>query len=427
MKRLNQTLPLILAAMLQLLPLLRNLVTTPAASSSFAFILRWGVGSAAAFGAFDACSAATTVVFNTPTNFNGAVGNYFTNYVSITNNGGDSGAYFILNNNTIITGHLSAGMTTTSCMPNGITFKVFDPNNGGSPKRIYCAMYGTPTTPGTNLWVHIQAGYSSLTPAKTDIYFTIVPASAGLPPTITNQPASLTNTVGSNPTLSVTAGGTAPLSYQWYFNTNTSLLNMTNSSLTLTNIQLTNAGYYRVSITNSAGATNSFNALLTVIQPPVITNNPVSFTNVAGGNATFTVLAGGSAPLAYQWYFNTNTTLSDATNTSFPLTGIRASQTGSYLVIITNAGGSVTSTPASLVVTNPLPTTLTTPANNGGVFQFTFIPVVGLTNSVQTNSVLSDGDWAVLTNVPPPATASPITVSDPLGGSNRFYRVQVSP
>jgi hypothetical protein len=217
------------------------------------------------------------------------------------------------------------------------------------------------------------------------------------------------------------------LKYQWYFNTNTSLLNMTNSSLTLTNIQLTNAGYYRVAITNSAGATNSFNALLTVIQPPVITNNPVSFTNVAGGNATFIVLAGGSAPLAYQWYFNTNTALSDATNTSFPLTGIRASQTGSYQVVITNGGGSITSTPASLVVTNPLPATLTAPANSGGVFQFTFIPVVGLTNSVQTNSVLTGSDWAVLTNVPPPATADPITVSDPLGGSNRFYRVQVSP
>lgn len=309
-------------------------------------------------------------------------------------------------------------------MPPGLILKFMD-NGTPSGNPVYDAIYGTPTTVGTNSF-RVDMSYPGQTTVSATFTIAIL-ASSGSPPVITNQPASLTNNVGANSTFSVTAGGTAPLKYQWYFNTNTSLLNMTNSSLTLTNIQLTNAGYYRVAITNSAGATNSFNALLTVIQPPVITNNPVSFTNVAGGDASFTVLAGGSAPLAYQWYFNTNTTLSDATNTSLPLTGIRANQTGSYQVIITNAGGSITSTPASLVVTNPLPTTITVPANNGGPFQFTFIPVVGLTNSVLTNSILTGGDWAVLTNVPPPATADPITVSDPLGDSNRFYRVQVNP
>ena len=423
MKRITQIFPIILAAALQIMPLVRNLFINPATGNTMAFILRWGIGSAAAVGAVDACSGATNS-FTTPTNLTGTVGIRFTNSLVLKSSGSDSGTSTVITSNGVSKVLFASGQTTNFAMPPGLFLKFMD-NGTPSGNPVYDAIYGTPTTVGTNSF-RVDMSYPGATTISATFTIAIL-ASSGSPPVITNQPASLTNNVGANSTFSVTAGGTAPLKYQWYFNTNTSLLNMTNSSLTLTNIQLTNAGYYRVAITNSAGATNSFNALLTVIQPPVITNNPVSFTNVAGGNATFTVLAGGSAPLAYQWYFNTNTALSDATNTSFPLTGIRASQTGYYQVVITNGGGSITSTPASLVVTNPLPATLTAPANSGGVFQFTFIPVVGLTNSVQTNSILTGGDWAVLTNVPPPATTDPITVSDPFGGSNRFYRVQVSP
>ncbi len=423
MKRLTQIFPIILAAALQIMPLMRNLFISPAAGNTMAFILRWGIGSVATVGAIDACSGATNS-FTTPTNLTGTVGVLFTNSLVLKSSGGDPGASTVITSNGVPTALVASGKTTSFAMPPGLILKFMD-NGTPAGNPVYDAIYGTPTTAGTNTF-RVDMSYPGQTTVSATFTIAIL-ASSGSPPVITNQPASLTNNVGSNPNFSVTAGSIAPLSYQWYFNTNTALPNATNVSLTLTNVQLSNAGYYRVAITNSAGATNSFNALLTVIQPPVLTNNPVSFTNVAGGDATFTVLAGGSAPLAYQWYFNTNTALSDATNTSFPLTGIRASQTGSYLVIITNAGGSVTSPPANLVVTNPLPTTLTTPANNGGLFQFTFVPVIGLTNSVQTNSVLPGGDWAVLTNVPPPATADPITVSDPLGGSNRFYRVQVSP
>ena len=75
----------------------------------------------------------------------------------------------------------------------------------------------------------------------------------------------------------------------------------------------------------------------------------------------------------------------------------------------------------------PSPTTLTTLANNGAGFQFTFIPIVGLTNTVLTNSVVAGGVWTALTNIPPPTTASPITITDPCNVSNRFYRVMVQP
>ena len=159
----------------------------------------------------------------------------------------------------------------------------------------------------------------------------------------------------------------------------------------------------------------------------MITNQPTSVTNVAGGTGTFNVTAVGAPAMTYQWKFNTNTALLNATNPSLALTGMRASQTGVYTVVVTNSAGSVTSSIANLVITNPNPPTMTAPVKNGGLFQFTFVPVVGLTNSVLTNNVLVGGTWTTLTNVTPPATASPVTITDSLGASNRFYRVQVVP
>ena len=426
MKRLTRILPLLLAAALQLLPLLRNIVTIPTASSSFAIILRWGIGGAATVGAYDACSGATAPYFNSPTNFTGTVGVYFTNNVVVTNVPGDPGAFFNIycTNLLVSITHVSNNIVTTNCMPSGLTFKCIE-KSGNS--YYIGSVYGTPTSPITNWLIHFQAGYPNKTPVDVTNYFTINPSSSRSPPTITNQPVSLTNNVGTAASFSVTNGGTAPLSYQWYFNTNTVLLNQTNSATTLANVQLTNAGTYSVIITNSAGSVTSSFALLTVWQPPVITNQPTSITNVAGGNGTFNILVGGVPTPKYQWNFNTNTALLNATNTSLALTGLRASQAGVYTVVITNSAGSVTSSIANLVITNPNPPTMSAPVKNSSGFQFTFVPVVGLTNSVLTNNVIIGGSWGVLTNVPPPATANPITVTDPFSATNRFYRVQILP
>ena len=57
---------LLLAALLQLLPLVRNIVTNPAVANSFAFILRWGIGAGAVLGSVDAVSGATSADFPSP-------------------------------------------------------------------------------------------------------------------------------------------------------------------------------------------------------------------------------------------------------------------------------------------------------------------------------------------------------------------------
>jgi uncharacterized repeat protein (TIGR01451 family) len=88
----------------------------------------------------------------------------------------------------------------------------------------------------------------------------------GLPPAIVIQPANLAVAVGGVATFSMVAEGSAPLSYQWSFK-GTNLLNATNNSLVLTNVQLSAAGNYAVGVSNAFGSAQSSNAVLEVDVP----------------------------------------------------------------------------------------------------------------------------------------------------------------
>jgi len=86
---------------------------------------------------------------------------------------------------------------------------------------------------------------------------------APVPPAITAQPVSQTVSASSNATFSVTATGTAPLSYQWSKD-GIVLLGATNATLTLTNVQPPRIGDYRVVVGNGAGSVTSSVATLNI-------------------------------------------------------------------------------------------------------------------------------------------------------------------
>ncbi len=171
-----------------------------------------------------------------------------------------------------------------------------------------------------------------------------------VPPTITASPTNFFVASGGSATFNVTATGSATLSYQWYFNTNTAVANATNASLTLNPVNATNAGTYAIVVTNAVGSATSSVAVLTVFSAPVITAQPQSQSVTVSNDATFTVTAAGTAPLAYKWFFNTNTVLPNATNSSVTVTNAQATNAGTYSVIITNNYGAVTSSFATLTV-----------------------------------------------------------------------------
>jgi uncharacterized repeat protein (TIGR01451 family) len=91
-----------------------------------------------------------------------------------------------------------------------------------------------------------------------------------LPPSFTLQPQSQTNLAGGTAVFTATGVGTAPLAWQWRFNNTGSVNGIVTSdgatsTLTLPNLQLTNAGNYTVVLSNPAGAITSAVATLTII------------------------------------------------------------------------------------------------------------------------------------------------------------------
>lgn len=94
----------------------------------------------------------------------------------------------------------------------------------------------------------------------------------------------------------------------------------------------------------------SFNFIKPVTNAPSIVQSPTNQTGMIYGAVTFNVVADGSEPLAYQWFFNGTNRLSGATNTSLTLSGLTSINAGNYSVIVTNFLGSITSAVATLTV-----------------------------------------------------------------------------
>ncbi len=94
------------------------------------------------------------------------------------------------------------------------------------------------------------------------------PATLTLPPVIVTPPVSQSAGAGTSPQFSVGADGLGPLSYAWEFQpagaTGFSPLGVVTPTLTLTNVAVTQAGRYRVQLTNADGAVTSAETVLTV-------------------------------------------------------------------------------------------------------------------------------------------------------------------
>ena len=94
---------------------------------------------------------------------------------------------------------------------------------------------------------------------------------------------------------------------------------------------------------------------------PVINTQPQNQTVAVGATANFNVAASGTAPLAYQWRFN-GTNISGAQTNLYSLPNAQTTNNGSYTIVITNSVGSITSSIATLTVSNVAPTITTNPA-----------------------------------------------------------------
>jgi hypothetical protein len=204
-----------------------------------------------------------------------------------------------------------------------------------------------------------------------------------VPPTIVSHPRNTNAVAGANVTLSVVAGGSLPLSFQWLFN-GTNIDNANGSALMLTNVQLSQSGNYSVQVTNLAGSVLSSNASLTVTLPPAILQ--VANTNgMSGGPVTVPIVLvanGNENSLGFSLNFST-------ARLTYNRVTLGSGASGAALVVYTNQINL-----GRLGVVAAFPGSETFPAGTQEVIKVTFnSPVLSGSSSVQTT--ISFGDQPV--------------------------------
>ncbi|HEU4391225.1 MAG TPA: pectinesterase family protein, partial [Blastocatellia bacterium] len=286
-----------------------------------------------------------------------------------------------------------------------------------------------------------------------------------VPPSITTQPVGTSAIEGNTVTLTAAASGSTPLSFQWRKN-GVAIAGATATTLTLSNVTVADSGNYSFTATNPVGSVTSNVAVVSVgLAPPVITTQPLSQTILVGEPVTFSVAVTGSAPFTYQWNKN-GAEIAGATGPSFTIGSLQLSDAGTYTVVVTNGAGSVTSAPATLIVTTtPLaPSIAVQPASAtvvvGNPVQFTVTasgsspldyqwrkdgtPISGATSAAYsiatvsaadagaytvtvTNSVGSaTSDPAVLTVITPPSITTPPASQTVTAGTTATFSVVAS-
>ncbi len=166
-----------------------------------------------------------------------------------------------------------------------------------------------------------------------------------LPPSITRQPQDLNVDFGATAVFSTTATG-GSLSYLWYHN-GIALPWATNAQLSLSPADLSLEGSYLVRISNIAGVCDSQVVVLRLA--PQVVAPPRTQQVALGGKALFGVAVRGSQPLRCQWQRN-GVQIPGATNTWIDLGTVDAADAGTYSVIVTGPGGTVTSPGALLML-----------------------------------------------------------------------------
>jgi alpha-tubulin suppressor-like RCC1 family protein len=246
--------------------------------------------------------------------------------------------------NTSVTlgGNINLGVTAMGLNPLFYQWTLFGTNLVGQT-NYFLSLNGIQSSQQGNYQVIVSNFYGAVTSTVAQV--TVLTA-----PTIVQQPAGTHVFAGQTFTLSVAATGTAPLTYQWTFE-NVNLAGATNSTVVITNAQAANEGIYRATVQNSAGSAASGVALVRVDPAaPSIVSGPGSLVVPAATNVVFGLVAIGSQPMAYQWFFN-GAAIPGATTPQYSISDVQSWNAGNYQVLVTNGFGSVTSSLASLGVT----------------------------------------------------------------------------
>ena len=125
------------------------------------------------------------------------------------------------------------------------------------------------------------------------------------------------------------------------------------STLTITNLQTTDAGSYDVVITNLYGKITSSAAVITIQAPtkPLVSQGPTGRTLYPGGLLDLTIVASGGQ-LDNQWQLG-GTNIPGATTSAYIVSSVTGADGGIYTVTVTNSLGSAGAGPVTVNVIVP--------------------------------------------------------------------------
>jgi hypothetical protein len=155
--------------------------------------------------------------------------------------------------------------------------------------------------------------------------------------------------------LSIDVYGAGPLSYEWLKDGTAVGSGATYSKAAAS---AADNGNYKVIVTNAYGAVTSavVNLAVNPAVPASITQPPVPRQVYAGGTATFTVTANGTAPITYQWKKG-GANITGATSSTLIITNAGPGDAVLYSVGVTNVAGGTVSAGAALTLLTPTPGT----------------------------------------------------------------------
>ncbi|MBK8477893.1 MAG: immunoglobulin domain-containing protein [Opitutaceae bacterium] len=224
----------------------------------------------------------------------------------------------------------------------------------------------------------------------TNVVGSVTSAAAALTignqPVIHTQPNDITVMVGTSVGFEVFALGIPAPTYQWYLN-GQAVAGLTGPRFpAFVTEGYHNGATFHCVATNSAGATASRTATLTVWIPaaPVVTTQPADLLGDIGTIADFTVAATGEPAPTYQWYLNGAIAAGHTAPRFGPFTLAAYHNGYTFACVVTNAYGTTTSHTATLTVGSPVPPVIVNqPQSLGGV--------VGQTGAV---GVEATGAWS---------------------------------
>lgn len=239
----------------------------------------------------------------------------------------------------------NANLTVTAFSQNTISYQWYKDSTliTGATSSTYPITSATSAYNGS-YYVIVTDGYNTIQSSSAVVTVGTVTSS----PLIATQPTNVTAVSGGSASFSVVATGGA-LTYQWYRN-GYAIAGATSAVFTITSVNSAYAGNYYVVITNAIGSLQSNTVALTVSDLPVILTQPASVTVPRDDAAVFSVSVSGQN-LTYQWYKD-GAEIGGAYAATFAISAVTDSDAGAYYVIITNEIGSVTSSTATLAISN---------------------------------------------------------------------------